>query len=147
MHACGRGVPCEPRRGEHHRGRDHSGALLDAGYTIRALDENGVMGDVDAAAQLNANSYYSGLYLAKDGVNCAGLEVTADEAVPLSGGTVARVYVAAAEGHTLEGAAFDGVGTDRADARCAHTACGGLPAGGKRRVRACRAGLHRAGRL
>lgn len=52
------------------------GALLDAGYTIRALDENGVMGDVDAAAQLNANSYYSGLYLAKDGVNCAGLEVT-----------------------------------------------------------------------
>ena len=71
------------------------GALLDAGYTIRALDENGVMGDVDAAAQLNANSYYSGLYLAKDGVNCAGLEVTADEAVPLSGGTVARVYVAA----------------------------------------------------
>lgn len=85
------------------------GALLDAGYTIRALDENGVMGDVDAAAQLNANSYYSGLYLARDGVNCAGLEVTADEAVPLSGGTVARVYVAAAEGHTLEGAAFDGV--------------------------------------
>lgn len=59
-------------------------ALLDAGYTIRALDENGVMGDVDATAQLNANSYYSGLYLAKDGVNCAGLEVTADEAVPLS---------------------------------------------------------------
>ncbi|MFR8664256.1 MAG: hypothetical protein ACLVEL_01765 [Ruthenibacterium sp.] len=84
-------------------------ALLDAGYTIRALDENGVMGDVDATAQLNANSYYSGLYLAKDGVNCAGLEVTADEAVPLSGGTIARVYVAAADGHTLEGVTFDGV--------------------------------------
>ena len=85
------------------------GTLLDAGYTLRAVGENGAMGDVDSAAQLSANSYYSGLYLAKDGVNCAGLEVTTEEAVPLAGGTVAKVYVATAEGHTLDGVTFDGV--------------------------------------
>lgn len=101
----------------------------------------------DAAAQLNANSYYSGLYLAKDGVNCAGLEVTADEAVPLSGGTGCRVYVAAAEGHTLEGAAFDGVALTRATPDVLTQHVEGCRPGGKRRVRACRAGLHRAGRL
>ena len=103
------GLPGEPWRGEHHCGRNHRGTLLDAGYTLRAVGENGAMGDVDSAAQLSANSYYSGLYLAKDGVNCAGLEVTTEEAVPLAGGTVAKVYVATAEGHTLDGVTFDGV--------------------------------------
>ena len=40
--------------------------------------------------------------LAKDGVNCAGLEVTADEGGAASAAPLPE-YVAAADGHTLEG--------------------------------------------
>ncbi len=84
-------------------------AFLDAGYTIRALNEQGNMGNVDAQAQLNADSYYSNLYLAKNDVNLAYIEVTTDQAVSLGGGIIAKVLVDTAQGHLLDGVTFDGV--------------------------------------
>lgn len=84
-------------------------AFLDAGYTVRAVNEQGNMGNVDAGAQLNANSYYSGLYLAKNDVNFAGIEVTTEQAVTLGDGIIAKVLVDTAQGHLLDGVTFDGV--------------------------------------
>lgn len=86
--------------------------LYDAGYTIMALNIGTKMGstELDASFELDANSYFTGLYAKKGDVKMATLAIVTDsKAVPASEAVIGTVKVNSELDHPMDKATFDGV--------------------------------------
>lgn len=86
--------------------------LYDAGYTIVALNIGTKMGsaELEASFELDANSYFTGLYVKKGDVKMATLAIVTDsKAVPASEAVIGTVKVNSELDHPMDKATFDGV--------------------------------------
>ncbi|MCI8493631.1 MULTISPECIES: hypothetical protein [Anaerotruncus] len=92
-------------------GQTKAGALFDAGFTMKSIAP-GMIGaaDVSPSQPMDANSYYTGIYMLKDDVKRVTLAlVTEKESVSVQNAVIASVKVDSELDHPLEGVSFDGV--------------------------------------
>lgn len=83
--------------------------LYDAGYTIMSMDTIGST-EVEASYQLDADSYYTGLYIAKGDTRIASVALVTDKkAVPASDAVIGSIEVNSEYKHPLDTATFAGV--------------------------------------
>lgn len=87
-------------------GKTKAGALLDAGFTLKALN----VGELPADTPLEKNMYYTGINVIKDDVTYAMIELAMggkDGALPDA--VVANIMVREELDHALDRISFDGV--------------------------------------
>lgn len=92
-------------------GETKAGALFDAGFTMKNVTPGAIgAADVDPSQPLDANSYYTGLYLMKDDVKRFSVAlVTGKDTVLVQNAVIASVKIDSELDHPLEGVSFDGV--------------------------------------
>lgn len=92
-------------------GETKAGVLFDAGFTMKSVAP-GMIGaaDISPSQPMDANSYYTGVYMMKDDVKRVTLALaTEKETVPVSETVIASVAIGSELDHPLEGTSFDGV--------------------------------------
>ena len=92
-------------------GETKAGVLFDAGFTMKSVAP-GMIGaaDISPSQPMDANSYYTGVYMMKDDVKRVTLALaTEKETVPVSEAVIASVAIGSELDHPLEGTSFDGV--------------------------------------
>lgn len=92
-------------------GETKAGVLFDAGFTMKSV-ARGMIGaaDISPSQPMDANSYYTGVYMMKDDVKRVTLALaTEKETVPVSETVIASVAIGSELDHPLEGTSFDSV--------------------------------------
>ena len=92
-------------------GETKAGVLFDAGFTMKSVAP-GMIGaaDISPSQPMDANSYYTGVYMMKDAVKRVTLAlVTEKESVPVQDAVIASVKIDSELDNPLEGVSFDGV--------------------------------------
>lgn len=92
-------------------GETKAGVLFDAGFTMKSVAP-GMIGaaDISPSQPMDANSYYTGVYMMKDDVKRVTLALaTEKETVPVSEAVIASVAIDSELDHPLEGTSFDSV--------------------------------------
>lgn len=92
-------------------GETKAGVLFDAGFTMKSVAPGMIgMADISPSQPMDANSYYTGIYMMKDDVKRVTLALaTEKETVPVSEAVIASVAIDSELDHPLEGTSFDGV--------------------------------------
>ena len=92
-------------------GETKAGALFDAGFTMKSVAP-GMIGaaSISPSQPMDANSYYTGIYMMKDDVKRVSLAlVTEKESVSVKDAVIASVKIDSELDYSLEGISFDGV--------------------------------------